>query len=80
MFIAGNYVGIVSEISELNVCFDENLNDDDDDTPQEQANETYDLLSFLLSAIILSMIYRSPIRAQDSARGHAAELLGGCHC
>ncbi len=72
MFVAGNLISIavvVSEIVELNVCFDENL-DDDDDTPEENAESTYSRMMVLLvlglwidvfSAITLSVIYRSPL-------------------
>lgn len=72
IFIIGNLVsvvGIVTEIMELDVCFDENLADDDD-TPQQKANETYHsllvslvfgLLVDVFSAVSLSVIYRSPL-------------------
>lgn len=72
MFLVGNLISIavvVSEISELSVCFDENL-DDDDDTPEENAQNTYEWTMFILilglwvdvfSAVTLSAIYHSPL-------------------
>lgn len=72
MFVAGNLISIavvVSEIASLDVCFDENL-EDDDDTPEENAESTYSWMMFLLvlglwidvfSAVTLSVIYRSPL-------------------
>eukprot|EP00752_Nemacystus_decipiens_P008496 g7590.t1 len=77
LFVVGNIVtvaGVVFEISELDVCFDETvvLGDDDDDvgTPQENAETTYQwtmamfvvgLWVDLFSAVSLSAIYRYPL-------------------
>lgn len=72
MFLLGNLISIavvVSEIAQADVCFSENL-DDDDNTPEENAENTYFYTMFSLilglwvdvfSAVILSVIYRSPL-------------------
>lgn len=63
-------VGIIYEIVELDVCFEEKLTDSDDDTAEENATTTRDWMLILLvvglwvdvfSVIALSTIYRSPL-------------------
>ncbi|CBN79533.1 expressed unknown protein [Ectocarpus siliculosus] len=73
MFVLGNLISlavVASEIGELNVCFEENLDEDDDDTPEENASRAYGGLMFTLvlgllvdfiSAVLLSLVYRSPL-------------------
>ncbi|CAM9512885.1 unnamed protein product [Ectocarpus fasciculatus] len=73
MFVAGNLISVAvvaSEIGELSVCFEENLDEDDDDAPEENASEAYGRLLFILvlgllvdfvSAVLLSLVYRSPL-------------------
>lgn len=72
MFLAGNLISVamvVYEIASLDVCFDENIGDDDD-TPEENAESVqtwtvivlvYGLWVDLFSAIALSVIYQSPL-------------------
>lgn len=72
MFLVGNLIfiaGIVFEIEKFDVCFDENLGDDDD-TPEENAELLDEWMMSLLifglwidvfSAILLSVVYQSPL-------------------
>ncbi|CAN0086080.1 unnamed protein product, partial [Hapterophycus canaliculatus] len=72
MFLVGNLISVavvVSEISELSVCFEENLSDDDD-PPEENASYAYQYMMSILvlglwvdifSAVTLSAIYGSPL-------------------
>ncbi|CAM9405396.1 unnamed protein product [Ectocarpus fasciculatus] len=74
MFLVGNLISVavvVSEIAEVNVCFDEKLSDDDDEyTTEENAENLFGwtIVSLILgllvdvsSALILSANYRSPL-------------------
>lgn len=88
LFLAGNLISIavvVSEIAELNVCFDENLSEDDD-TPEENAETTYGSMMFLLvlglwidvfSAIALSAIYHSPLDIKSAHKVPPGDMR---HC
>lgn len=71
-FLVGNLlavVGIVYEIMELDVCFEENVADDDDPTADPEANTLFYLALVLVlglvvdvfSAVSLSVIYRTPL-------------------
>eukprot|EP00903_Cladosiphon_okamuranus_P012840 g11998.t1 len=76
MFMVGNLITVASvvyELAELDVCFDEKISmteDDDDNTPQENAEATHRSTLIMLvvglfvdvfSAVLLSAIYRSPL-------------------
>lgn len=73
MFVLGNLISlavVASEIGELSVCFEENLDEEDDDTPELNASRAYVGLMFTLvlgllvdfvSAVLLSLVYRSPL-------------------
>jgi len=88
MFVAGNLISIavvVSEVASLEVCFDENL-DDDDDTPEENADRAYSYMMFLLvlglwidvfSAVTLSAIYRSPLDIKSAHKVPPGDMR---HC
>ncbi len=72
MFVLGNLISVamvVYEIASLEVCFDENLGDDDD-TPENNAESVhfwtlvvliYGLWIDVFSAVALSVIYQSPL-------------------
>lgn len=75
LFLVGNLVtvaGVVYEIAELDVCFDEKTHvaEDDDDTPEENAENAlnYTMIMFVVglwvdvfSAVSLSAVYRYPL-------------------
>ncbi|CAN0092072.1 unnamed protein product [Ectocarpus sp. 4 AP-2014] len=73
MFVLGNLISlavVASEIGELSVCFEENLDEEDDDPPELNASRAYVGLMFTLvlgllvdfiSAVLLSLVYRSPL-------------------
>eukprot|EP00903_Cladosiphon_okamuranus_P017846 g16424.t1 len=88
MFITGNFVSaavVVSEIRGVNVCFDDNLSSEDDDSAEDVAFETFHLTMFLLvfgllvdvsSAVILSAIYRSPLDIRSVHKIPAQDMRG----
>ncbi|CAB1101791.1 unnamed protein product [Ectocarpus sp. CCAP 1310/34] len=73
MFVLGNLISlavVASEIGELSVCFEENPEEDDDDTLEENASSAFgalmlnlvlSLLVDFISAVLLSLVYRSPL-------------------
>lgn len=88
MFLVGNLISVavvVSEIVEINVCFDEKLNDDDEYTTEENTFNVFawTIVSLVLgllvdasSAFILSTIYRSPLDIKSAHKIPPGDMRG----